>query len=128
MSRWVAVKKTEGQHSLSPDLLPRYEINLIYWWPGRVFENPDELPSKFMSLVDQCERSGSLYLVYATTTVPLGPVNRPVVVNAHARCMGVDTKILRKIHGRNKALGRLKQKLLKIGYNVEELEEEELLE
>ena len=119
MSRWVAVKNVASETEL-----PQYEIGLCYWWPGRVFENPDEMPERFMSLVRQCERSGSLYLVYATVTVPLGPLGKPIAVNSHARCMGIDTDILRKIHGRNKALGRLTQKLLKIGYTVEETVQE----
>jgi len=90
------------------------EVFLVYWWEGREYGDFDSLPDRFKSLVRRAKRSGSKYLVYASTHIP-----GEGEVYGYARCMGMDNPV--RSYGRNRAIGRLRQKALKHGYTIVEV-------
>lgn len=115
MSRWIVVKNV-----VSEVRLPRYDVSLYYWWPGRVFKQPSELPFRFRQLIKAARRSKSKYIVFASADIVDGLALTPV--HGYSRCMSID--VPSKIYGRNRAIGKLLQKLLIIGYTIIEAPEE----
>ena len=102
MARYVAVSK------YSP---AEHRVALFYWRPGREFKDESKLPKEFLGLMADAKWLGSNYLVYACTDLP-----GRGVVGAYALCMGIDQP--RKKYGRDKALGRLRSKLLHLNYDL----------
>ena len=97
----------------------KFPVYLTYWWPGRKYKDLESLSKEVRSLIKQCKRSDSKYLVYACTEVHDGKV-----FSTHARCMDIDKDNVRKRYGRDHALGLLQQELLQNGYVLVKKEDE----
>jgi len=87
-----------------------HPVNIYYWWPGKKIDKDMDCPDEFRSLARRASRSKSNYAVCATVDLPTGRVCTT------SRCMNIDLGVKR--YGRDKALGRLRGDLLKLGYDM----------
>lgn len=89
----------------------RQQIFLVYWWPGREYKKLEELPYEFHKMIRHASELESNYLVFSCVDIP--DYGR---VYGISQCMKIDKP--RRKYGRDRALGLLRQELLRVGYEV----------
>lgn len=94
MANYVAVGEADGTE---------HDVHVMYHWPGREYDNWDELPEEFRHNAMWSDALGMRYMVYAFTKID------GKEISSVSMCWPIDQP--NKKYGRNKTLGRLQQKL-----------------